>query len=347
MNGKIEKLHQLLANSIDGKKVLGASFCLSSDNFSWCGASGNLNEKSQYFIASTTKLFVTAIVLRLRAEGKLAMDDKIARFFSKESLNGLHNYKGKDYTSEITIQHLLAHTSGLPDYFQGKDDRGNSLEKAVVAGNDQSWSFEDVLVRSKSLKPLFAPGTPGKANYSDVNFQLLGRIIEMITGKNFAEVCRSYIISPLGLSNTYLYEDVADNRPVSLYYRDKPLIIPHAMTSFRSDGGIVSTSGDMMRFIQAFFHGELFPSDDINSLKVWNRIFFPMQSGVGIHRFKLPWIFNPFNTVPELIGHSGLSGALAFYAPDKNLFITGTVNQVAYPDTSFRLAIKLMLCALK
>jgi hypothetical protein len=67
-----------------------------------------------------------------------------------------------------------------------------------------------------------------------------------------------------------------------------------------------------------------------------------MQSGIGIHRFKLPWIFNPFGVVPELIGHSGLSGALAYCNLEKDLFITGTVNQIAYPETSFKLAIKLI-----
>jgi len=67
-----------------------------------------------------------------------------------------------------------------------------------------------------------------------------------------------------------------------------------------------------------------------------------MQSGIGIHRFKLPWFLNPFGTIPELLGHSGLSGALAYYSPTKDLYIAGTVNQVAYPDTAFRLAIKLI-----
>lgn len=66
-----------------------------------------------------------------------------------------------------------------------------------------------------------------------------------------------------------------------------------------------------------------------------------MRSGIGIHLFKLPWIFNPTGAVPYFIGHSGLSGALAFYSPKKNLYIVGTVNQVAHPDLSFRTMIRL------
>jgi CubicO group peptidase (beta-lactamase class C family) len=113
------------------------------------------------------------------------------------------------------------------------------------------------------------------------------------------------------------------------------------MTSFGADGGIVSTSSDMLRFIEAFFQGQLFPEEYIHDMQAWNRIFFPMRSGIGIHLFKLPWIMNPFGTVPYFLGHSGLSGALAFYCPKKNLYIAGTVNQVAHPEISFKTMIRL------
>jgi CubicO group peptidase (beta-lactamase class C family) len=144
-----------------------------------------------------------------------------------------------------------------------------------------------------------------------------------------------------------VYQDITDETPMHLYAKQNPLIIPKAMTSFGPDGGIVSTSPEMIRFLYAFFNGVFFPVAVIDTLKTWNRIFFPMQSGIGIHRFSLPWILNPFGTVPELIGHSGLSGALAYCNPAKNLFISGTVNQVAYPDTSFKLAIKLITTMMK
>jgi hypothetical protein len=72
-----------------------------------------------------------------------------------------------------------------------------------------------------------------------------------------------------------------------------------------------------------------------------------MISGIGIHKFELPWFFNPTGTIPYFIGHSGLSGALAFYSPKENIFITGTVNQVAHTDLSFRTMIKLAQMILK
>jgi CubicO group peptidase (beta-lactamase class C family) len=101
----------------------------------------------------------------------------------------------------------------------------------------------------------------------------------------------------------------------------------------------------MVLFIEAFFTGKIFPKEYLNWMQEWNKIFFPMQSGVGLHLFKLPWIFNPTGAVPSFIGHSGLSGALAYYSPKDNIFIVGTVNQIAHPDMSFKTMIKLIIKA--
>ncbi len=97
-----------------------------------------------------------------------------------------------------------------------------------------------------------------------------------------------------------------------------------------------------MIFIKAFFKGELFPIEYFNEMKRWNKIFFPLEYGVGLARFKLPRVFSPFRAMPELLGHSGLSGAFAFYAPDKNVYLTGTVNQINHPDISFKLMLQFL-----
>lgn len=191
------------------------------------------------------------------------------------------------------------------------------------------------------MAPLFAPGTRNKAHYSDTNFQLLGKIIEVITDKPYSHHCADAIIRPLGLADTYLYDNPSDRTPQPLYYQRQELPIFRAMASFGPDGGMVSTSADMLVFIQAFFSGRLFPAEYIQKLQAWNRIFFPMRSGVGLHQFRLPWYFDPFGRVPEFWGHSGLSGALAFYSPKHRLYIAGTVNQVAYPHVSFVTMVKL------
>jgi len=185
----------------------------------------------------------------------------------------------------------------------------------LINGKDQYWTFEQSIERSKSMEPLFAPSTKGKAHYSDSNFQLLGKIIETILGKTYAENCREFITQALYLERTYLYQDAT---PKTLYYKDKPLLIHKAITSFGPDGGIVSTSEDMLKFIEAFITGDLFPHSYIAEIQDWYNIFFPMQAGIGYYLFKLPWYFNPYFTIPSLISHTGLSSDLAYYCPKKN-----------------------------
>lgn len=342
-----QALQRILDKAVDRRKVFGTSFALKKGQQQWQGASGNLQADQPYFIASTTKLFTTAIVLAMQAEGTLHLSEPLGRYLDDRLLDRLHVWKGTDYSRVLTIEHLLAHTSGLPDYFQDKGPDGSSLERALMTGQDRAWTLEDILSQTKRMKPLFAPGTPGKAHYSDTNFQLLGHLIECLSGSSYIQNCQKYIIGPLDLTNTWVYTDPNDTRPADMYYKDRPLHIPKAMCSFFPDGGIVSTSADMLRFVEAFFTGKLFPGSDIAGLQRWNRIFFPMRAGVGIHLFDLPWIFNPTGAVPAFIGHSGLSGALAFYSPAHDLFVAGTVNQIAHPDLSFRTMIKLTQQVLK
>lgn len=347
LNQKGIALQSILDKTVDGKKIFGASFAIKQDGYTWSSVSGNIKIDEPYFIASTTKLFTTAIILKLRAQSKLNLEDKISKFLNDSIVRGLHIYKGVDYSNEICIAHLLSHTSGLPDYFQNKGPNGISLEDELIAGNDQFWTFEQCIVRTKNIKPFFKPGAKGKAHYSDANFQLLGRIIEQVTGKSYNENVIEMIIEPLAMKSTYLYNNPQDAKPKALFYKSNILNLPKAMCSFGPDGGMVSNNKDMLIFVEAFFTGKLFPLAYIDEIQKWNPIFFPMQAGLGLHLFKLPKIFNPTGSIPYFIGHSGLSGALAFYCPKENIFIVGTVNQVANPDVSFKTMIKLVMTILK
>jgi len=340
-------LQAILDRCVDQKKVFGASFAVQKADQFWVGGAGNRTADAPFFIASTTKLFTTALILKLREAQKLTLDDPITQHLENNITHRLHVYKNADYSHRITIKHLLAHQSGLADYFQGKQAKGQTLLGMISKGVDQAWSFEQTIELTRSMPAQFAPGTPGKAFYSDTNFQLLGRIIENLSGKPYHQCIDEAIIGPLRLSKTYLYHDINDTRPGALYYQNKPLSIPKAMASFGPDGGIVSTAESLLRFLHGFLNGQLFPVAYLKELQQWQRIFFPMESGIGIHRFKLPWIFNPLGSVPEFIGHSGLSGALTFCAPKTGVYIAGTVNQVAYNDLSFRTMIKLAQTAAK
>ena len=342
-----EKLQAILNPSVKPPYFPGMVFSIRRGKETWTGSAGNFTQEQPFFIASTTKLYVTTLVLQQISRGRLAMETPISALLPGEVWKGIHVLKGKDYSTDITLQQLMAHTSGLPDYFGDKPKGGTAWQSELTQGQDRAWTPAEAIEHSKEIPPIFAPGTAGRAHYSDTNFQLLGLLLEHLSGSTLQEQLQQEIFAPLGLQKTYLYSDPNDRRPQCLRFREKELPVWKAMASFGADGGIVSTADELRRFTDAFFHGELFPASMLDGLQQWNRIFFPMRSGIGIHLFRLPWIFNPFGTVPPMIGHSGLSGTVAYYDPKSDCSIAGTVNQIDKPGTSFRVMIRLLLAARK
>ena len=305
-----------------------------------------IGEQTPYFLASTTKLFATTLVMQLRSEGALRLDDPIAGYFEDGALAALHKLAGREHTSAITIQHLLAHTSGLPDYFEQRRKDGTRFADPLLQGKDGQWSLGDVIAASRDeLRPHFPPGDGRKAFYSDSNYQLLGGIIERVTGSSLADNIEKRIARPLGLENTYLYAaDLADRRAPVLPLRKgraRP-DIPRAIESTRLDGGGVSTSAESLAFVRAFFEGGLFPADYLAGMEDWRPVFFPLRSGMGMLRFDLPRFFSPLRRQPALVGHSGISGAFAYYCPERRIYVAGTVNQLASRSLPYRFILSIL-----
>lgn len=336
-----EKLDQLTNRWLNRNKLTHLSLALSQRREDWNFVAGDFRNNPSYFVASTTKLFITALFLQLQAEGRLDLEDRIEKYLQASILDKLHVWKGKDHSREIQIKHLLSHTSGLADYFEQAPKGQERLRDQLMAGKDRGWELADVLELAKSTGAQFPPAYKRKALYSDTNFQLLGHLLEVILEKDLSTIIAERISRPLQMEQTFLFKDPNDQTPVPLRYKRQPLKIPLAMSSFGPDGGIISTSEDMMRFIKAFFGGQLFPVDYINAIKDWRKIFFPLQYGIGLARFRLPSIFTPFSPSPEWIGHSGVSGAFAFYCPQKELYLTGTVNEIHPSSLPFQLMVKL------
>lgn len=321
----------LTNNMLKNKSVYNAIFCVESgdSSVSWQGAAGGIKADDRYFIASVTKFYITAVMLMLRAENKLSFADKVYSYFPEELFSGIHVLKGVDYTQEITIAHLLSNTSGLPDYFYYAN--GNAITD-LLKGNDQSWPLDRVIESTKVQKPKFKPGQKGKVYYSDTNFQLLGGIIEKVTGKWVGDVFNEYIFEPLNLKDTYAYQDINDTTPVPFYYKSQRFHAPKYMASVTPDGGIVSTAQEVMIFIKAFFNGFFFPKEVLAELKQnWNMIYFPGQFyfGLGLEKLWTPRFLSPFKPIGEILGFWGQTGAFAFYNPETDLYFSGTVNQAS------------------
>ena len=116
-----------------------------------------------------------------------------------------------------------------------------------------------------------------------------------------------------------------------VYHKQQLLEVPQILASMGPDGGIISTSKDMLTFLRAFMQNDLFEPEIATQMRHWNRLFFPMQYGYGLMRIKLPRWMTVFRATPELIGHSGASGSFAYYAPEQDTYVLGTFNQTDAP----------------
>jgi D-alanyl-D-alanine carboxypeptidase len=335
------KFDQLVSNVIKKKFIYGAVFYISSDDKSidLISAAGNLTEDSQYYIASINKLFVSAIILKLYAENRLDLQGKISKYLPQEVVSELHVYKGRNYSNELTITHLISQTSGLPGYLIDKQPYGKSVMAELEADIDQPWPVDKVIQAVKRMKTHFPPGQKGKAKYIDTNHQILSKVTENITGTPINLALKN-MFRELDLTKTYVCEDVNDRNFVPIRYKAETRHLPLFLTSTKND--IISTAQDQMKFLKAFFNGYFFPKDRLHELEKWNSIFFPFEYGIGIQKFHLPRILSPFKPVPDMIGHSGSVGSVAFYIPDMGIYITGTVNQQAKPNIAFQTMIKIV-----
>ena len=328
-------IHEVVVGVHDGS----SSRTLAAAHGDWRGAPVGLD--TPFFIASTSKLLATAMIMRLRADGLLRLDDAIVRFFPAGEIDGLHRFGGRDHTHQITVRHLLAHSSGLPDYFEGLRRDGTRFADGLLAGCDGGYGLQEVIAWSRDeMRPQFPPGHGRRALYSDTNFYLLGAIIERVHGAPLPEALRMLVSGPLGLQATRFY--AAGDEAVPLRHAGKELVLPLAMASMRVDGGAVSTIRDLLVFTRAFFAGRIFPAAYPTEMSDWRRIFFPLETGIGILRFRLPRWLAPFNRAPDLIGHSGILGAFAFHAPERDVTVCGTVNQLASRSRPYRLMVEAL-----
>lgn len=336
-----ETLNEIVAQTAKNKNVHGSVFYIESKDksLSLFSASGKISLETQYYIASINKLIISFITLRYHLDKRINIEDKLSKYLPDEMINGLLVHNGKDYSDDLTIRHLLSHTSGLPCYLIDKRSDGKKNMDLILNGNDQSWPLEKVVSEVKGMKSKFIPGAKGKASYSETNFRLLDRVLEVIANKRIEDLLTD-VFRELEMNNTYVLPSSSADKCAFVYHKQNQINLTEYWKSTHHD--IASTAADQMKLIRAFFDGKYFTKEFIDELKKWNKIFFPFKYGVGIQKFYIPRMLSPFKAVPEMIGHSGSVGSIAYYIPEKEVFITGTVNQTSNPNIVFQALVKIV-----
>lgn len=208
---------------------------------------------TQFELASMTKQFTAMAIMILFEQGKLKFDDTLDKYCPEFPA----------YARSIRIRDLLRHVSGLPDYEElmvGKigDDFFRSSKGPPAA---HEFTSAEVL-RTLSLQPKlkFAPGT--RFEYSNSGYEVLGQIVERVSGKRYAEFLKEKIFDPLGMHDTLVLDERKHGGPhLALAYRKRNgqwEEITYSPENYEyGDGGVESTVNDLFQWDQALYSEKL------------------------------------------------------------------------------------------
>jgi CubicO group peptidase (beta-lactamase class C family) len=261
--------------------------------------------KTKFRLASVSKQFVATGIMILEHEGKLKVEDTLQKHLSD----------CPKAWADVTIAQLLSHTSGVPEnlrpaLFQGK--------WPMPVGSNHVYD----IVKDKALD--FKPGD--KWSYSNTGYDLLGLIIEKITGKQYGDFLKERIFDPLGMLDTGV-----DSRPLVLKNRaynyglqkGEYVIAQYIdMSAVYAAGSIYSTVEDLLKWDNALYTEKILPQ------KSWEKMWTPVKNGYGFG-----WAITQREGKKMIAHNGGLPGCTTTveHHPETKLFVTVLCNLEGSP----------------
>jgi uncharacterized protein YbbC (DUF1343 family)/CubicO group peptidase (beta-lactamase class C family) len=265
-------------------------------------------------LASLTKVIATTTaVMQLVEKGEIRVNEPVAKYIPEFAENG---------KEEITIRELLTHFSGLPE----------SLALT------QPWEGRETALRlAYAAKPIYTPGS--RFLYSDINFIVLGALVERVSGMPLDKYCEKNIFAPLGMAHTRFLPPASwlpKIAPTQYDEHDKMLHgVVHDPTARRMGGvagnaGVFSTADDLAKFAQALLNG----STVLSPLMI-EKMTTPQQPPTSQVLRGFGWdIDSPFSSPRgDLLpvgsfGHTGFTGTSLWIDPTTRTFIIVLTNAV-------------------
>lgn len=207
-------------------------------------------------LGSVSKAFTAEIIYSLHHSGHLNIDDAIIKYLPE----------APDSWSEITIRHLLCHTSGIQNYLSDPRFRSEEYFKGIKNPDTERFFNRvptDSMVQLFYTLPVeFIPGSGW--SYSNTGYYLLGKIIEVVSGRNYFEIVRDSLTTILYMQQTMANESALEENCLATgYYKNSDGWHPsHVLTgNYAFSAGAWATSGqDMIRYLKAV-HERNLPSD--------------------------------------------------------------------------------------
>ena len=253
----------------------------------------SLTLNSQFRLASVSKQFTSVAVMKLKQEGKLDYDQKVSSILN-------------DFPHDnITIKHLLQHTSGIADYIKIINQNyvpQNSTKRNILGNNE----ILDIFYNSNP-KLKFQPGE--KYEYSNTGYLVLASIVEEVSKQHFREFLKENIFDPLNMNNTLLYsykEGYDSDMPNRVFgyslNEDKDgyeLNDYHIVNDVRGDGGIYSTINDLFKWNMALLDYKVVPKKLLD--EAWRVGTLNNGEDFG---YGYGWVIGE-RTKPKSVFHSG------------------------------------------
>lgn len=237
--------------------IPGGAIEIVRDGEHWTHTTGNSNvakhretsAEDLFAYRSITKSFTGTAILVLGDEGKIRLDDPIAKYVP-------HVPSGKD----ITIRMLLGMRSGLANYSATK-----AIQEGLSKDPTRTWTDDELLAASFAEPLVFTPGS--SYEYSNTNTVLLGRVLEVVSGKSWSEAVRELVVEPLKLPSVSYGKDGAPPAGAVTPYQvggmdaepeELPLVSP---TLFSAAGGLYGTVTDLSTWASALGSGSQLKPD--------------------------------------------------------------------------------------
>jgi CubicO group peptidase (beta-lactamase class C family) len=284
---------------------------------------------SVFDLASLTKVVATTpCILQLVDEGLLSLSDNVSSYFGE--------YDWSNGNSKATIEDLLCHTSGFPAYYP--------FHKMGKNSGSGEKGYTGIIETISALPPLYEPGK-GEI-YSDIDFILLGKIAEKITGRTLDAYCRERIFSILGMTETMF------NPPQSLkrrfvateIYKDRVSMgtvhdeNAYYMGGISGHAGLFSTASDLQKYCAAMLNAGKFRKMNIISTRIAAEMIRQRRPGIN-GSYGLGWQLNngryvgPFGDLFPLwsFGHTGFTGTMIWMDSGSGVASILLTNRV-HPD---------------
>ncbi len=291
------------------------------------GGDKPVTTKSLFHLASVTKTFTATAIMQLVEKKKINLDAKVTEYLPYFKMNDKR-------FNEITIRHLLTHTSGIP--------RLNDLNR------DKPEYDDGALERYvRSISKLALDNAPGKKfSYSDTNFSILGDVIAKISGLSYESYVEENIFKPLGMKNSVLYYGKADQQLLtSPHFLGKSGVItseffpynrPHAPSST-----LISNIDDMMLYAETNLNRGQLNGKKILNVSSYDLLWKPLVTAGKDTQIGLAWFITQYNGY-KIIEHDGRDDGYIsslILAPDDSIAIVTLRNYNAgrgNPDVDFK-----------